>query len=83
MLPRILIAALVLVALTTAVIFQSDPAQAWKPYTHNFTADVAYNDAVENGMVTIGNLEYPLDDRLVLALRESHARLRRATPTAT
>jgi len=32
---------------------------AWKPYTHNTTADAAYNDVVADGKVTIAGQEFP------------------------
>ncbi len=49
------------------------PADAWKPYTHNFTGDNAYNDAVDDGHVTINGREYAVNPRLVMALQQKPA----------
>jgi hypothetical protein len=48
-------------------------ADAWKPYTHNFTGDNARADAVDNGLVTILGRQYALPPRLVLALSQKRA----------
>ena len=45
-------------------------AQAFKPYTHIQTGTDAYADAIDDGMVTIGGQDYPLDPRLVTALQQ-------------
>ena len=44
-------------------------AKAWKPFAHSHAADQAYADAVVDGKVEVGGNPYPLDSRLVSALR--------------
>ena len=51
---RALIAALTLVAMLA----DSQKAFAWKPKTHAHLAEVAYRDAVDDGLVTIYATEY-------------------------
>lgn len=46
------------------------PAEAWKPYTHNYTGDLARDDAVDDGMVTVLGREYPVNPRVVQALTQ-------------
>ena len=46
------------------------PADAFKPFTHNQTGFDAYADAIDDGMVTIGSVEYPVPPRVVTALRD-------------
>lgn len=53
---------LVTTALLATAVVAAQPAEAWKPYTHVFTGDNAYNDAVD-GDVTINGVEYPLNPR--------------------
>jgi len=45
-------------------------ALAWKPFAHLYTGDQAYTDAIDDGSVTIAAHSYPLDPRLVDALRD-------------
>jgi hypothetical protein len=68
-LARAVVAALVI----TTTVAISPNAQAWKPYTHVFTGDQAYADAVEDGMVTINGDEYPINPRLLTALQTKRA----------
>ena len=63
---------LVTVGLLASVVVIAQPAEAWKPYTHVFTGDNAYADAVD-GNVTINGDEYPLNPRLTLALQTHRA----------
>jgi hypothetical protein len=42
---------------------------AWKPYTHNITANEALADAVDDGLVTINGRQYALRPEVVAALR--------------
>jgi hypothetical protein len=46
------------------------PATAWKPYTHNYSADQARLDAVAGGDVTIEGRTYPVRPEVVAALRD-------------
>lgn len=45
-----------------AVLFEtlliSNPALAWKPTTHVYFGDLAWQDAVDDGMVTIHRVDY-------------------------
>jgi hypothetical protein len=43
--------------------------QAWKPYTHNYVADQARQDAIGNGYVTINSRQYAIPPKVVAALR--------------
>jgi hypothetical protein len=45
-------------------------SEAWKPYTHNFSANQAWLDAVDDGSVTIQGRQYALRPELVAALRD-------------
>ncbi len=63
----------ILVAAATLVLLTGGRAHAWTPYAHVFASDNAYADAVDNGRVTIGDDEYPLNPRLVLALQQKPA----------
>jgi hypothetical protein len=49
------------------------PVDAWKPYTHNFTGDLARGDAIDDGMVTILGREYAVPPRVVQALSQKRA----------
>lgn len=53
---------------TTSVAAQ--PAEAFKPFTHSQTGYAAYDDAVDDGMVTIAGEEYPVHPRVVSALQQ-------------
>ena len=44
-------------------------AQAFEPYTHNFTADQARGDAID-GFVTIEGRDYPVRPEILAALRD-------------
>ena len=63
--------ALALVATVTTVLTPSPPARAFKPFTHVVTAWSAYGDVVDDGQVTLGGRPYPVDGRVVEALRDS------------
>ena len=45
-------------------------SQAWKPYTHNFSANQAWADAVDDGSLTIRGRQYALRPEVVAALRD-------------
>lgn len=49
------------------------PAAAFKPYTHNFTGDQAWEDVTADGKVTINGSEYTVDPRIVTALQNNRA----------
>ncbi len=53
----------------TAAVTLAGPVDAFKPYTHNETARHAYEDVVDDGHVTINNVEYPVRSELVQALQ--------------
>jgi hypothetical protein len=59
----------VVAAVGAALLVAPRAAMAWKPFTHNYVGDQAYNDAVNDGQVTIGAHSYKLDSRLLSALR--------------
>jgi hypothetical protein len=62
--------ALVLVVLTAAWLGgAAGTADAWTTYMHNFVAGKAYDDVVGDGSVTINGRAYPVDPRIVTALR--------------
>jgi hypothetical protein len=61
--------AAVFVVLAAGLCVPPSAAMAWKPFAHNYTGDQAYADAVDDGSVTIAAHSYPLDSRLVAALR--------------
>jgi hypothetical protein len=61
----------VVLAVAAASLAVAPPAMAWKPFTHNYIGDQAYRDAIDDGRVTIGSHSYPLDPRLVAALKRS------------
>lgn len=46
------------------------PGHAWKPYTHNFSADQARLDAIDDGRVTVDGRSYALRAEVVAALRD-------------
>jgi len=60
----------VVLVLVAALLSAPAAAMAWKPFAHNYTGDQAYTDAVDDGSVTIADNTYPLDARLVNALRD-------------
>ncbi|WP_137846397.1 hypothetical protein [Microbacterium sp. 2FI] len=49
------------------------PAAAFKPYTHNVTAENAYDDATDDGFVTVNGDEYAVRAEIVTALRNQPA----------
>jgi len=67
----ILLALPFLIALILAA--KPGPAGAWKPYTHVYTGESAYNDVVADGRVTINGHEYAVHPRLVQALQQKPA----------
>jgi hypothetical protein len=44
------------------------PSQAWKPFTHNTSAFEAYQDALDDGNITIGGVTVPVRAELLAAL---------------
>ena len=46
---------------------------AWKPYTHNYTAQQVWSDVVDDGMVTLAGKHYPVDPRIRVALWDARA----------
>ena len=61
---------LVIAALCSSLVyFPLEPVGAFKPYTHTKTGMNAYADAVSDGMVTIDGRNYPLQPKLLSALR--------------
>src|SRR5262245_18317585 len=66
---RMLVAGLVLAILFSAF---AQPASAWKPYDHNFTANAARADALD-GMVSVLGRDYTVSPRVVQALAEEPA----------
>lgn len=61
-------AKLIVFALVVALL-PTTPAAAFKPYTHMVTAATAYDDAVDDGRVTILDRQYAVRPELVAALR--------------
>lgn len=61
------------VLVTTAAVTLAGPVDAFKPYTHNETARHAYEDVVDDGNVTINDVEYPVRTELVQALQNQPA----------
>ncbi|WP_194410782.1 hypothetical protein [Microbacterium cremeum] len=57
----------------TALVATALPAAAFKPYTHNVTAENAYDDVVADGNVTIAGTEYAVRADIVTALRNQPA----------
>lgn len=58
-----------LLVLGQFAVLPAEPAQAWKPYTHNVAGDNAYSDAVDDCSVTVERREYNLHPRVCEALR--------------
>lgn len=65
---RVLAAAFTLA--TFAALLTATPAQAFKPYTHNATAQPALADVRDDGKVTIDGHEYAVRPEVVQALRD-------------
>ncbi|HEY8103975.1 MAG TPA: hypothetical protein VIE18_05625, partial [Gaiellaceae bacterium] len=61
--------AAVLVIVFAGVLGSAGAARAWTPYMHNKAADIAYEDVVADGSVTLNGRAYPVDARIVTALR--------------
>jgi hypothetical protein len=70
---RTAVLTVVIFALTASLLMVVPPASAWKPYTHVFTGDSAWDDAVDDGRVTIEGRGYALPPRLVQALAQKRA----------
>lgn len=68
-LSRRLIAAIGLIAFLVVPLLAVMPAQAFKPYTHTYSADRALDDVVADGKVTIDGREYVVNTRVVAALQ--------------
>ena len=64
---RLLIAAAFAAAATLTF---ASSAFAWKPYTHVQSGLTARADAVDDGKVTVAGKSYPVDSRVVDALRD-------------
>ncbi|HEX6024997.1 MAG TPA: zinc dependent phospholipase C family protein, partial [Solirubrobacter sp.] len=58
-----------LVAVAAALAFGAASAHAYKPYTHNFTGDRAWEDVTDDGHVTIEGREYAARPEVVAALK--------------
>ena len=58
-----------LLVVLSALVFCPRGAFAFSPYTHNWSANIAYADAVDDGMLTINGLTYALRPEVVEALR--------------
>jgi hypothetical protein len=52
-----------------AMLAPAMPAEAWKPYTHNTSAEAAYLDATDDGFVGVLGRSYPVPANVVTALR--------------
>lgn len=65
---RVVAPAVVVAAFVTSTVAGND-ADAFKPYTHNQSGFDAWADAVDDGMVTIGDQEYAVPPRVVQALQ--------------
>jgi hypothetical protein len=65
--------AVVLVSLAAVVLAVPGTAVAWKPYTHNYTGFAAYQDAADNGSVTIAGRDYRVPEQVRRALIVPHA----------
>lgn len=61
--------AVVLTVLVAAGLGMASSAQAWTPYMHNTVAGKAYDDVVADESVMINGRPYPVDLRIVTALR--------------
>ena len=57
----------------TTLVVSALPAAAFKPYTHNATAENAYDDVTDDGKVTIEGTEYTVRGDIVTALRNQPA----------
>ena len=66
---RVALVAALLAALV-ATLLPAVPAGAYKPYTHNWTASSAYDDAVDDCQVTINDAEYPVIPEVCAAIDE-------------
>jgi hypothetical protein len=65
-----LIAVAGLLAFIIVPLMSAVPAQAFKPYTHVYTADRAWEDVVADGKVTIDGRDYTVNPRVVTALQQ-------------
>ena len=57
-------------ALVGTVVVSGGRADAWKPATHEQAAFEAYDDAVDDGFVTVAGVQVPVDPELLDALRQ-------------
>src|SRR5262245_47889330 len=64
------VAALVGIVLGAVAFALPQRAEAWKPYTHNYSGDLASADAADDGMVDILGRDYVVPPRVVLALQQ-------------
>src|SRR5690348_789132 len=64
---------LAMVLLLVLQLAGTSPAQAWKPFTHNYIGTSVWNEVTAGGTVTftVNNVAhtYPVDSRIVDALR--------------
>jgi len=56
------------VALALTLVW-APPGNAWKPYTHSYSGQQAWNDVTDDGKVTIDGREYEVRPEIVNALR--------------
>lgn len=71
--PRRTRAAVLAVLVAASLLAGVAPARAWKPYTHVFTGNSAWADAVDDGKVTIAGRSYAVPPRLLAALSTKKA----------
>jgi hypothetical protein len=58
----------VVAALLVLMLIAPATAHAWKPFTHNYTGDQAYADAIDDGQITIAGQGYAVAPQIVTAL---------------
>lgn len=64
------IRSLVVAALLVSTLIAPATAHAWKPFTHNYTGDQAYADAIDDGQISIGEQDYAVAPQIVSALED-------------
>src|SRR5215217_8110745 len=69
--PRPVLLACALAVLAATLAFCASSAHAFKPYTHNFTGDRAWEDVTDDGHVTIDGREYAVRPEVVAALENN------------
>ncbi|HEX4935946.1 MAG TPA: hypothetical protein VFV33_22355, partial [Gemmatimonadaceae bacterium] len=52
------------------LLFTPGASHAWKPFTHNYSGDLARNDVLDDGMVTIDGRAYQVRPEVFAALRD-------------